>query len=136
MDTYIGCSVIIHDNDNKVLIAQRGKSKKRFPLLWETVGGALENDETPEECIRRETMEELNCNIDNLELFKVYIINQDNRYVLIVYTGKINEKIQYNSEIEQIRWIDKSDVENFCFYGNEAEKLMDYYNNYFIKASR
>ena len=103
---YISCSIIIHDNKDKILIAQRSKSKKYFPLLWETVGGALERDETPEECIRREVKEELNCNIIDLKLFNVYIINEDNRYVLIVYTGKINEPIQHNSEIEQTQWID------------------------------
>jgi mutator protein MutT len=129
MNTYIGCSIIIYDNDDKVLIAQRSKSKKSFPLLWETVGGALEGNETPEECIRREVKEELNCNVSDLKLFNVYIINEDNRYVLIVYRGKINEPIQHNSEIEQIRWIDKCNIGEFNFYGNELKKLLDYYTN-------
>ena len=127
MDTYIGCSIIINDDDNKILIAQRSKSKKKFSLLWETVGGALEDNETPEECIRREVREEINCCIQNLKLFKVYIINQDNRYVLIVYTGEINEQIQYNLEIEQIRWINKFEIQKFNFCCNESEKLLDYY---------
>ncbi|MGV8984468.1 NUDIX hydrolase [Clostridium sp.] len=127
MNTYIGCSIIIKDNDNKLLIAQRSKAKKKFSLLWETVGGALEDDETPEECIRREVREEINCSIKELKLFKVYIINQDNRYVLIVYIGKINEQIQYNLEIEQIQWIDKSEIQKFNFCCNESEKLLDYY---------
>ena len=129
MNTYIGCSIIIYDNDDKVLIAQRSKSKKSFPLLWETVGGALEGNETPEECIRREVKEELNCNVIDLKLFNVYIINEDNRYVLIVYTGRINKPIQHNSEIKQIRWIDKCEIGEFNFYGNELEKLLDYYTN-------
>ncbi|NNU78049.1 NUDIX domain-containing protein [Clostridium estertheticum] len=127
MDTYIGCSIIIKDNDNKLLIAQRSKSKKKFSLLWETVGGALKDNETPEECIRREVKEEINCSIQDLKLFKVYITNQDNRYVLIVYTGNINEQIQYNLEIEQIQWIDKSEIQKFKFCCNESEKLLDYY---------
>lgn len=96
--------------------------------MWETIGGALENNETPEECISREVMEELNCSIYDLKLFKVYIISEDNRHVLIVYTGKINEQIQHNSEIEQIRWIDKLEVEKYNFSGNDLEKLLDYYN--------
>ena len=129
MNTYIGCSIIIYDNDDKVLIVQRSKSKKSFPLMWETVGGALEGNETPEECIRREVKEELNCNVIDLKLFNVYIINEDNRYVLIVYTGRINEPIQHNSEIEQIRWIDKCEIGEFNFYGNELEKLLDYNTN-------
>jgi ADP-ribose pyrophosphatase len=128
MSTYIGCSIIVHDNDNKVLIAQRSKCKKSFPLLWESVGGALEGNETPEQCIRREVKEELNCNIQDLKLFKVYVINDKDRYVLIVYTGRINDQIQPNLELEQIRWIDESEISKFNFYGNEREKLLDYYN--------
>lgn len=129
MSTYIGCSIIISDNKNRVLIAQRNKSKKNFPLSWETIGGALENNETPEECIRREVQEEINCNVYDLKLFKVYIINEENRYVLIVYTGKINEEVRCNSELEQIRWVNREEVEKFDFYGNELEKLLDYYND-------
>jgi 8-oxo-dGTP diphosphatase len=128
MNTYIGCSVIIYDGDNKVLVAQRSKNKKSFPLLWETVGGALEDDETPEHCIRREVKEEINCHIHDLRLFRVYVINNNDRFVLIVYTGRIIEPIEPNSEIEQIRWIDKSEINDFDFYGNEDEKLLDYYN--------
>lgn len=128
MNTYIGCSVIIHDENNKVLIAQRSKNKKSFPLLWETVGGALEENEIPEDCIRREVQEEINCHIHDLKLFKVYVINNNDRFVLVVYTGRIIEPIQPNPEIEQIRWIDKSEIDNFDFYGNECKKLLDYYD--------
>ncbi|WP_297417925.1 NUDIX domain-containing protein [Clostridium sp.] len=130
VETYIGCSIIIYNSENRVLIARRSKSKKKFPLMWETVGGALENNETPDDCIRREVMEELNCTINNLKLFNVYVINEDNRYVLIVYTGKLNGKVQQNSEIDQVRWIDRSEVEQFDFCGNEINKLLDYFKSH------
>jgi 8-oxo-dGTP diphosphatase len=128
MNTYIGCSAIIYDEGNKVLIAQRSKHKKSFPLYWETVGGALEDNETPETCIRREVQEEINCCIQDLKLLNVYVIDNADRFVLIVYTGRVNEVIQPNPEIEQIRWIDKSEINKFNFYGNEREKLIDYYS--------
>lgn len=128
METYIGCSIIISNSENRVLIARRSKSKKKFPLMWETVGGALEDSETPDECIRREVMEELNCTINDLKLFKVYIIDEDNRYVLVVYTGKLNGQVQQNSEIEQVSWIDMTELDKFDFCDNELEKLLDYFN--------
>lgn len=128
MSTYIGCSAIIYDECNRVLVAQRSNYKKSFPLYWETIGGALEDNETPEDCILREVQEEINCFIHDLKLFKVYVINNADRFVLIVYTGRVNEQIQPNREIEQIRWIDKSEIDSFDFYGNEREKLIDYYS--------
>lgn len=128
METYIGCSIIIYNNEGKVLIAKRSKFKRRFPLMWETVGGALEDNETPDECIRREVMEELNCGITNLNLFKAYIIKDDNRYVLIVYKGMLVGEIQNNSEIEEVKWITRFELEKYNFCGNEQEKLLDYFN--------
>ncbi|MBS5822727.1 MAG: NUDIX domain-containing protein [Clostridium argentinense] len=128
METIIGCSVIIHDNNKKVLIAQRSKTKHKFPLFWETVGGTLENGESPEECIRREVKEELNCSIDDLKLFKVYVINSDNRYVLIVYTGKLIGEVEANEEIEQIKWVARNEIDKYNFMGNCKEKIIDFYN--------
>lgn len=97
-------------------------------MLWETLGGTLENNETPEECIRREIKEELNCDMDDLKLFKVYVVNSDERYVLIVYTGKIHEEITFNNEIEQVKWIYGNELDKFCFMGNCKEKILDFYN--------
>lgn len=133
MNTYIGCSVIIYDDKNRVLVSQRSSIKKKFPLQWETIGGALEGTETPDECIRREVKEEINCNIHDLKLFNVYVINDDNRYVLIVYTGKINEEVHFNPEIEQVRWINRSEIEELSFCCNDHEKLSDYFNRKYYK---
>lgn len=127
METCIGCSILIQNKSHHVLIARRSRLKKDYPLLWETVGGALETGETPEQCIRREVHEEINCGIQELKLFRVYIIEKTERYVLIVYTGKIDSEVRLNSEIEQVRWIDKSQIEDYDFYGNEKQKLSDYF---------
>ncbi|MFD1628945.1 (deoxy)nucleoside triphosphate pyrophosphohydrolase [Pseudopedobacter beijingensis] len=56
----VTCAIIF--KDNKVLIAQRSKSMK-LPLKWEFPGGKIETDETMEEGLKREVMEELNINI-------------------------------------------------------------------------
>ena len=135
MKTCIGCSILIQNENHHVLIARRSRLKRAYPLLWETVGGALETGETPEQCIRREVHEEINCDIQKLKLFQVYIIEKTERYVLIVYTGKIDSEVRLNSEIEQGRWIDKSQIEDFDFYGNEKQKLSDYFRDYFEENS-
>lgn len=76
--------------------------------MWETIGGNLELDETPEECIRREVLEEINCRVYELKLFKVYVLVEEVRYVLIVFTGKIENEICCNSEIAEVSWIEQS----------------------------
>lgn len=127
METFIGCSILMQNDRNQVLIAQRSKTKKSYPLMWETVGGALEPGETPEQCIRREVLEELNSGVIELQLFQVYVIEQVVRYVLIVFTGRPDRIIRHNSEIEQVRWIDRSKINDYNFYGNEKEKLSDFF---------
>lgn len=133
METFIGCSAIIHDSDRRVLIAQRSKNKKQFPLLWETVGGALEVDETPEECIRREVKEEIGCELLDLRLFRVYIVrDNDKQHILIVYTGRISEDINVNYEIEDIKWVRKNDIDKYTFYSNNCrQKLLDFYDEFY-----
>lgn len=48
---------------------------------------------------------------------------------MIVYIDMLNGEVHQNSEIEQARWIDRSELEKFDFYGNELEKLLDYFNS-------
>ena len=48
--------------DNKILCAQRG-TEKSLPLKWEFPGGKIEKEETPEEALKREIIEEMQCSI-------------------------------------------------------------------------
>jgi 8-oxo-dGTP diphosphatase len=130
MGTSIGCGVIIHDQLNRVLIAQRSADKELFPLFWETIGGGLEGGESPEECIRREAMEEIGCQLNDLKLFDVMITNyQGTRYISIIFTATIHEPISINNELIQTKWIFRDDMNDYCFMGTCKERL----DKYFIK---
>ncbi|PAD23083.1 (deoxy)nucleoside triphosphate pyrophosphohydrolase [Terribacillus saccharophilus] len=48
--------------DNKILCAQRG-TEKSLPLKWEFPGGKIEKEETPQEALKREITEEMQCSI-------------------------------------------------------------------------
>ncbi|MCX7773685.1 MAG: DUF815 domain-containing protein [Clostridia bacterium] len=49
--------------ENRILITQRA-NEDRLSLLWEFPGGKIEKGESPEECLKREILEELNLVID------------------------------------------------------------------------
>lgn len=134
MNAVVGCSVIIYDDEGKTLISQRSKVKKHFPLAWEHVGGKLENDETPEECIRREAKEEIGCSLEDLKLFKVYINrSEDTQYIIIAFTGRLTnpENIIFNHEIEDIKWITKEEINKYDFLTeNNKTRLYDFYEEF------
>lgn len=60
----VTCAIII--DGPKVLVTQRSEIMK-LPLKWEFPGGKVDSDETPEACISRELMEELNIEVEIVE---------------------------------------------------------------------
>ncbi|UJH90399.1 (deoxy)nucleoside triphosphate pyrophosphohydrolase [Antarcticibacterium sp. 1MA-6-2] len=62
--TKVTCAIIEHEG--KVLCAQRSEQMKH-PLKWEFPGGKVEVDESLEECLQREILEELGVKIEILE---------------------------------------------------------------------
>jgi 8-oxo-dGTP diphosphatase len=53
---HVSCALI--EGDGLVLAAQRSSSMS-LPLKWEFPGGKIHDDETPQECLRRELVEEM-----------------------------------------------------------------------------
>ncbi len=59
---------IISDDEQRVLLTQRGKSQS-FPLCWEFPGGKIEACESPELALKREMHEELGITINSYSLY-------------------------------------------------------------------
>jgi 8-oxo-dGTP diphosphatase len=75
--------------EDKILIAQRSKEDK-LSLKWEFPGGKLEYGETPQACLKREIMEELNLNIEVLGFMGSCIYDYGARKIeLMAYKAQI-----------------------------------------------
>lgn len=57
---HVACAII--ERDGLVLAAQRSAAMN-LPLKWEFPGGKIDSDESPEECLIRELVEEMDVNI-------------------------------------------------------------------------
>ncbi len=128
MGKIIGCSIIIKDDFNNVLIVQR-KVKKNEPKKWDIFSRNIRGKESPEKCINRAIKEDLKTIIFDLEPFKEYVIDEENQNKILVYTGCIKERIILHADIVMSKWINLKDVESYDFVSGVKEKLLDLANN-------
>ena len=112
----IRVTAAIIESDDKILIAQRKSEDDIFGGLWEFPGGKIENGETPEECMARELMEELEIKVEVGTL----ITSNKHRY-----PNGIFELLAYRvqhicgnfvlNDHDEIKWITIDEISNFDF---------------------
>ena len=67
-----GASVILMDSKLRVLLYLRDdKPEIPYPGCWDLLGGKVEPGESPEQCIKREVLEEIGFDLKTPKLFKV-----------------------------------------------------------------
>lgn len=72
MDNLKGCSILFVSPLNEILLVLRDDIPSiPYPNMWDVLGGHVEEDETPEQCIVREMQEELGLDIKEFQPFCV-----------------------------------------------------------------
>lgn len=100
--------------DDKILIARKREGK---PLagLWEFPGGKIEQDETPEESLVRELMEEMEIKISVKGYVGKSIYDYGNGKVveLLGYTAEIIEGDIVLTDHDKYIWVTLSEINNY-----------------------
>lgn len=114
-------------NDNKVFIARRSQ-KDALPGKWEFPGGKLEPDETAEQGLHREIMEEfgVEIRIDNYfgsSLFEY----KESKMELLGFRGAMLQK-EYSLNVhDEAKWVDINELAEYDFASADipfVEKLI------------
>ncbi len=107
------------EKDNKYLMLHRTKKKSDLSKgKWIGVGGHFKDGESPDECIRREVLEETGYIIDKLEFRGIitFISPRSSEEIMFLYTSDSF----YGNEIEcdegTLKWINKNEIENLSLW--------------------
>lgn len=112
--TIKACSILLIDEENKVLLQHRDDKPNIWnPGAWGLFGGSLEQGESFEEAIIRETKEELNYNLKDPKLFDKLISEEK-----VIYS--FYKKIK-NEEKKTLKLLEGQDWGWFTF--DKADKL-------------
>ena len=109
---------------NKFMICQRPAHKARG-LLWEFVGGKVEQGETKEQALIRECKEELNVLLSVGDVFMDVVHEYTDLTVhLTLFNAKIAEGEPQKLEHNDIRWIAVDEIEHYSFCPADTEILL------------
>ena len=108
-------AAVIHNNEGKILIAQRN-FKKSQGGLWEFPGGKIEPNETKEEAIVREIKEEMDIDIEAKMFIEQKVFNYPEKDInlIAIECKQLNSDIKLN-EHEDAKWVSKDELKKFNF---------------------
>ena len=102
-------------NQDKFLICQRPEHKARG-LLWEFVGGKVENGETKEQALIRECKEELGITVSVGDVFMEVVHEYPDITVrLTLFNADIKIGTPQKLEHNDIKWITAREIQNYSF---------------------
>ncbi len=121
---------------------------------WIGIGGHMKEDETPEECVRREILEETGLTVDNLKLRGIltFILPAWGNELTFLYTASTKEEVSKECSEGVLKWIPIDEImdlplwegdrvflpllreEKDCFYMKLIYDKEDNLENYLIEV--
>lgn len=127
MAKIIACSLIIKDDFNNVLILNK-KVKRGEIEIWSILNQNLKGKESHDKCLTRCAKDTIKSLVFDVEPFKEYIVGLGADEAVMVYTGRIEERVALDTK-KYIgnRWISLRSIENFNLSQFEKEILKDFF---------
>ena len=97
--------------------------------MWDLPGGHLEENETAEECIVREMLEEIEINVEGCRLFRVYEFSDRTEYVFFKQADFDLQDIVLH-EGQMLKWFSQAEAEQEDLAYGFNQVLSDYFSNF------
>ena len=123
MSKTIKVSAAIIRRHNKILIAQRAAHRSQG-LLWEFPGGKIELNETPQEALQRECLEELGIKVAVGKQVHQVIFSYPNQKVhLYFFEASILQGEPQCLEHNNLQWVTHDELSSYNFCPANIELL-------------
>lgn len=101
--------------DDRILIAKRG-FRSKLANKWEFAGGKVENDETPQECLKRELKEEFNIEVSVGRYLGVSIYHYEHASIeLLAYRTYWEGGSITLRDHDEFRWVSVDELKEYDF---------------------
>jgi len=118
--------------DDKLLLLQQAQ-RKFEPGKWGVPAGKLEKNETPENCAKRELLEETGISLENSSrlqrLNALYICKPEVEYVFHVFKVQLDQmpEVHLSDEHQSYTWATSKDIEAMALMDGAKEALQYYH---------
>ena len=99
--------VVILDDNKRVLILKRAAGPHWMPEKWALVGGHIEKGESPKNAALRETKEETNLNLNNINAL------EERGQVMIYYSTSQSGNVEIDFEHTDWAWASYDELDNY-----------------------
>ena len=129
MQYYLAVKGIIRRNDGKILVLKRSVKDDHKPDVWETVGGGMDKDETPQEALEREISEETGLTVTVGNPFNVFTFKKDTGEFKVGITflcEYIDGEVLLSEEHDEYRWINPEEFAKMESVASLHEEIARY----------
>ncbi|PKE34869.1 8-oxo-dGTP diphosphatase MutT [Macrococcoides caseolyticum] len=123
MKKYIKVVGAVIVKEGKILCAQRNEHTS-LPLMWEFPGGKIEENETPEDALKRELMEEMKCEITVGDKVVTTVHEYDFATIELTtfYSEMVNERIVLEEHID-MKWLAPKELDTIEWAPADVEAV-------------
>jgi 8-oxo-dGTP diphosphatase len=108
-DLVAGAVALLLDENNRILLLLRPDEARWAPNKWGYPGGKIEDGETPLQAATRETKEETDLNIKNLQPLGIKM----HKAAMGFYTRDFSGDIKIDHEHKDWAWVSRQKIEEY-----------------------